>query len=332
MLHLGFLGSKQLARFRRRRPDDVDAFAIENVEKGKGALALCGAVSPDGLRWKELPAPLVVMETDTHVTGEYDPVLRKYVAYVRTWFFNRRSIGRTMSDDFRQFPMPDEVFWPGPADDPCHTWYANGKTIMPGAPDYHVMFPMRWSIATDHFEFHLASSPDNLLWNFVPGGAVCKPGEPGAWDAGVVTPGHGLVESGKDRLALLYCGTPVTHKYPRRPPLGGLAWAWWPKGRLVALRCPLEGEFVTWPLRFDGRTVHLNFRSQKTGFIQVEARNADLSPLPGRTFESCDPLSGNHLDRVVTWKGQSDLGHREGSAIVLYFRLRNVDLYAVQFR
>ena len=78
----------------------------------------------------------------------------------------RRGIGRTMTDDFHRFPLPEEIFWPDATQAPHDTWYASGKTVMPGAPDYHLMFPLRWHLPTDRFEFHLASSPDNIVWGF----------------------------------------------------------------------------------------------------------------------------------------------------------------------
>ncbi|MBI4024723.1 MAG: hypothetical protein HY360_07050 [Verrucomicrobia bacterium] len=329
--HLGKAKAKAIEAYYRKQPDEIDPHTAPTLKHHGFAYALFGAVSPDGIRWKALPEPLLVMNSDTHNICEYDSVLKKYVAYVRTWFFHHRSIGRTMSPDFRSFPLPEEVFWPDASQAPYDTWYCNGKTVMPGAPDYHVIFPMRWSLPTDHFEFHLAASPDNLRWGFVPGGAVCKPGEPNGWDAGVVAPGKGMVEWGKDRIGILYAGTPVPHKYPRRPPLGGLAWAWWPKGRLAALKCPLEGSFALWPLLFRGQTVHLNFRTTMTGYAQVEAR-VDGKTLPGRSFADCDPLSGDHLDQPVTWRGKKHLGHKDGTAVELRFRLRNADLYAIEFK
>jgi hypothetical protein len=328
--HLGLINRKQYAAYLRKRPRDGDPYAMRELETREQTHSLFGAASPDGYRWKALPETILGMFSDTANVCEYDPALKKYVAYVRTWLFHRRGIGRTVTDDFRCFPLPEEIFWPDASQAPHNTWYASGKTAMPGAPDYHVMFPLRWSLPTDRFEFHLAASPDNVVWGHVPGGAVCEPGPPGSWDGGVVNATKDLVEWGKDRIAVLYCGSPIPHKYPRRPPFAGLAWAWWPKGRLVALRCPLEGSFSLWPLLFKGRSVHLNFRTKMTGTAQVEAL-ADGKPLAGRTFADSDPLTGDHLDQVVSWHGETDLGHKEGEAVELRVRLRNADLFSIAF-
>lgn len=326
--HLGHISQDGLARYRERRPDDIDPFHLG----GERVPALFGAVSPDGLRFTQLPEPLVVQTSDTHNVCTYDVVTGRYVAYVRSWFFNRRTIGRTESNDFRRFPLPEELFWPNAVRAPYELWYANAKTMMPGTVDYHVMFPLLWSLPEDRFEFHLATSPDGIVWGFVPGGAVCEPGPPGAWDTGVTAPGLGMVALPGDRIGILYCGTPVPHKYPRRPPMGALAWAWWPKGRLVALRATIEGSFALYPLRFTGRNVHVNFRTRPSGYVQVEAIGPDGKVLSGRSFEDCDPLTGDELDRVVTWRGKSDLGHPEEAAVALRFRLRSADLFSVEFK
>jgi len=180
---------------------------------------------------------------------------------------------------------------------------------MPGTTDYRLMFPMRWSLIDDHFEFCLASSPDNIVWGWAPGGPVCVPGAAGSWDGGVVLPSYGLVSLPRMRTGMSIEGSPVPHKHPRRPPLGALGWAWWPEDRLVALKAKEEGSFALYPLLFEGRTVHLNFQTVVAGYVQVEAVGADGQVLPGRSFEDCDRLCGDHLGQVMSWRGETDLGY-----------------------
>jgi hypothetical protein len=320
---MGHISPEAKEAFLRRRPADLDP---------AGKDALYGAVSPDGLRWTPIPEPLVLVNSDTQNTCEYDVNLGQYVAYMRSWYFGRRTIGRMVTSDFRRFPVHEEVFWPAGNMKPYELWYTSGKTLIPGTTDYHVMFPMRWTLTEDVFDFHLAASPDNVVWNMVPAGPVCERGGLTDWDAGLAAPGNGMVNLPGDRWGLLQLGSQVPHKHPRRPPLGGMAWATWPKGRLVALKAPVEGSFATWPVLFDGRTVHLNFKTALTGFVKVEAAASDGKVLPGRSFDDCDPMSGDRSDQLVTWKGQSDLGHAENAPVVLRFKLRSADLYSVEFK
>lgn len=310
----------------------MDPFAVNGFKTAGGkAHALCGAVSRDGIRWTPRRDPLLLQTSDTQNICEYDPSLDRYVGYCRSWVMGRRTIARTTSEDFRHFTFAEEVFWPGPAEKPYSTWYANAKTVMPGASDHHLMFPMRWDLTTDEFQFHLASSPDNTMWQFVPGGPVCTRGETGDWDGGTVAPGHGLVELPDDKIGILYCGTAVPHKHPRRAPYGDLAWATWDKGRIAALDCPEDGQFSLYPLVFEGRSLTLNMHTAMTGFVRVEALDENGKVLPRRSFDDCDHLSGNRLAQPVTWRGESDLGHVDGRPVQLCFRLRNAQLFSVAF-
>ena len=324
--HLGLASDEAAERYRRERPGETDPMNPPDLHS-----ALMGAVSPDGLHWEALPDPLVLQTSDTHNVCEYDPALGKYVAYCRSWFFMRRTVGRMESDDFRRFPLPEELLWPNALMDPADLWYGNSKTRMPDAPGYHLMFPWRWRMSTDAFDIHLATSPDNVVWGMVPGGPLLEPGPPGAWDAGVVVPGVGMVELPGDRMGILYEGSPYPHKHPRPPGLGRLAWATWPKGRLVALVAEQEGSFDMQPLRVEGRRARINFHAGPTGFVRVEVVQPDKTAQPGRGFAECDTLTGDHLDHPITWGGDSDLGHPEDGPVELRFELRHAEIFGLRF-
>ncbi len=102
---------------------------------------------------------------------------------------------------------------------------------------------------------------------------------------------------------------------------------------LVALSAATEGRFALWPLLFSGRTVHLNFStSPAAGRIQVEAVGPEGQVLPGRGFADCDLLTGDQLDQVVSWRGQTDLGHPDGAPVTLRFRLQCAKLFSVELK
>lgn len=324
--HLGQLSEAEFEEYRRKRPGEVDPFA-----DARKPYALFGAVSPDGLSWRHMPETLVAQNSDTHNCCAYDAAEGKYVAYVRAHLLARRTIGRMETPDFRRFPLPELVFWPDAGMAPHDLWYANGKTMMPGTTEYHVMFPTRWSLPLDCFQFHMAASPDGRVWNLTPEGPVCEPGGVGSWDANIVWPGIGLAELPGGRTGLLYAGSPLPHKHPRRPPLGELGWAWWPRERLVALEAPGEGSFALWPLKVKGRRVRLNCRVRAAGHIRVEAVGPQREALPGRGFAECDAVTGDGCDLPVTWRGEADLGHAEGAPVTLRFRMRGAELYSVRF-
>lgn len=342
-VHLGYLSREETAAFALARPDAVDPLYTTGQRAAGKRLphGLFGALSPDGLSWTPIREPLVILTSDTMHAAEWDPKLGAYVVYCRGRLFGCRSIGRIQSPSFREFRLPEIVSWTDASQDPAHTWYQPGKTAMPEAPDYHVMFPLRWDQHTDRFEVHLATSPDNVTWGFVPGSPVLEPGEPGGWDGGTVAAGVGLVDLPGGRIGVPFVGTPWPHKYPRRPGFGAMGWATWPRDRLVALHAPGEGSFRLQPLRVPDRTMRLDFRTPMAGSVEVEVWAHDPasghagypgSPVPGRTFADCDRLSGDHAGAQVTWRGNPDLGYPESAPwVTLRFRLRCAELFSIRF-
>jgi hypothetical protein len=351
---------EQYDRYRARRPeawdpaaDRVDAPAsATHVGAGNLIMALRGAVSPDGLRWTVLPEPLVVQHTDTEVVGYYDSQLRKYVAFVRDWDVGarsrrpglpddrglswigvgRRAIGRAETEDFRAFPLSEIVLAPGPEMDPTDVLYTNCYTTVPGAPDHHLMFPAVWHTASDTTSIILASSADGKVWHYLPGDPVLETAPFGEWDGGCVFASPNLVELANGSWALRYRGYNVPHKYPRRGP-----WRWevglavWPHGRLVALEAPQQGQFATVALLPPGRRLRLNARTLRTGSVAVEVARLDGTPIPGRGFADARPIVGDHAGAVATWSGTDDLGHEEGAPVMLRFRLRQAQLFGLEF-
>ena len=284
MVYQGFLLGEEGKKYRKENPD---LFCDSWYGDPEGTVRmLCGAVSADGLHWKPLDKPLNHMLSDTVNVCEYDPVLQQYVIYGRNWLYNRRGIGRTVSDNFREFPLQEDLLWPNAMMEPDETWYANAKTKMPGTTDYHVMFPMRWRILNDQFDFYLATSPDNVTWGLMPGGPICEAGQPGDWDCAGTMPAQGMVELPGDRIAIPLGGLNVPHKHPRQASLGFgvMSWATWPKGRLVALDAAVDGSFALWPLQVEKRSISLNFKTEMAGRIQLAVLDKDLKPLPGAIY------------------------------------------------
>ena len=123
----------------------------------------------------------------------------------------------------------------------------------------------------------------------------------------------GMVELPGDRVGVPMIGYAVPHKYPRRKPLGDIAWATWQKGRLVALAADEHGSFRTPDLLFKGNTMRANVRTKHVGNLLVEVVGDDGNPVSGHTFDDCDPIRGDYLSHSVTWRGDPAIrreGHR----------------------
>jgi len=287
-----------------------------------------GMVSPDGLEWTLLPEHLFVNFSDTDVAVYYDEELDRYVMYNRLMLQQRRMIGRASSEDFRHWTPIDPLIGPTLDDPFTDDIYLNGFSRYPNEPAYYLMFPMfyhRWDQTSD---VRLASSDDGIYWQRVPGTAIPH-GGPGEFDEEYIGIIRDLVPFGKDRVAIHYHGSKFPHKYPRWPHVLDAihtAWAWWPAGRLSAVRGEEEGRFFTFPLEVKGRALCLNARTSQSGEIRVGIVDA-----PGRSAADCVPIAGDGLRLPVHWHGDDNVGLPDGRPITLEFRLRSADLFGFEW-
>ena len=106
------------------------------------------------------------------------------------------------------------------------------------------------------------------------------------------------------------------------------------KDGFVSVRGPYTGwgEFTTHPLTFEGSQLEFNYRTSGGGTILVEIQGADGKPLPGFALDDCNPIIGDKIDGLVTWKAGADLASHSNRPIHLRVRLRDADLYAFRFQ
>jgi hypothetical protein len=289
---------------------------------------LFGLVSPDGLHWKSLAEPLLIHKGDTDNTVYYDEWLQRYVLYTRYLRYNRRTIARAESEDFRRWSPVEPMVAPS-LQDPCsYDVYTNARSAYPGLPEQHLMFPMIYRRDTQSSEIHIYTSADGVLWDRVPGGPVLEPSEPTGWDGKFVVASKNLVPLGKDRVGIPYSGVSHPHKYPRWKDVisAKSGWAWWPKGRLVALAADAEGQFHTLDIPATGTRLRLNAKVRPGGEIRVGIDGART-----RGAADCDPITGDRLSHPVSWHGDANPGASPGSTVRLHFQLRAADLFGFEW-
>lgn len=80
----------QYEEFKKQRPNDWEPRADRCDVGPEHIYAFHGAVSADGLRWELQPEISNVEHADTQNIGTYDPILKKYVIYSRTWWVGER--------------------------------------------------------------------------------------------------------------------------------------------------------------------------------------------------------------------------------------------------
>jgi hypothetical protein len=345
------INRRQYEEFKKRRPADWEPRADRRDVAPDHIYAFHGAVSPDGIRWTVLPDIFNIEHADTQNIGAYDTILKKYIIYTRAWWVGerdnriaegqgqvwfavgRRSIGRTESATFGDFPLSEMVMIPTSDMPPSEVLYTNCYTTVPGAPELRLMFPSIWNQASDATRLMIAASPNGKVWDWVPGGAVLDTGEFQTFDGGCLFASPNLVELGNGDFALPYNGYRFPHKYPRGhegfpPNLGSAVWS---KGRMIALEAPEQGEFATVAVAPPGIRLRVNATTRRGGSIRIEACDVNRRPLPGRAFADCEPIIGDQFRTLVRWKGGEDLGIKPGEAVVLRFKMDQARLFALDF-
>ena len=91
------------------------------------------------------------------------------------------------------------------------------------------------------------------------------------------------------------------------------------------------GEMVTKPVSFEGGNLVVNYSTSVAGDVRVEIQDEYGKPLPGFTLAEAEQLIGDEIARVVTWRGQSNVGELAGTPVRLRFVMRDADVYSMQF-
>ena len=63
----------------------------------------------------------------------------------------------------------------------------------------------------------------------------------------------------------------------------------------------------------------------------MELQDKERKAIPGFSLEECQEMIGNDLDRVVIWKGGSDVSKLAGKVVRVKFVMKDADLFAFKF-
>ena len=326
-------------------PDSERFKAITGVE-GKGLAAF---VSSDGIHWKLMQEEFIFTQGlfDSHNVAFWSESEGQYVCYFRTWtgegFSGFRTISRTTSKDF--------VNWTdGVAMDfgntPMEHLYTNGTQPYFRAPHIYValakrFFPKKAALSgsvsedlVDNPRYAIASS-DAIFMSSRGGNrydrsfmeAFIRPGDSlEDWVARDNTPALGIAEGDGRRMYLYrmsHYAQDSAHLSRYSIRLDGF----------VSARAPYEGgELLTKPFTFDGEALEINYESSAAGELRFELQREDGTPIPGFELEECDPIFGNEIERLVRWRGDSNVSELAGETIRIRASLRDADWYSFRFR
>jgi hypothetical protein len=91
---------------------------------------------------------------------------------------------------------------------------------------------------------------------------------------------------------------------------------------------------ATFPSRLPwGKTMLLlNCSTSARGSIRVELQDAETGKaIPGYSLDDCDVIYDDSIDRIVSWKGQSDISALAGKPIRILYELQDADVFSYRF-
>ena len=332
------VGIHNFAPFKDANPDCKSDEQYKALASGKGGLL--AFKSADALRWSLIrPEPVITKGAfDSQNLAFWDTVRGRYVDFHRGFRDGVRDIMTATSPDFRQWTDPVWLAYPG---SPKEHLYTNQIAPYYRAPHIFIGFPKRFVPSRRMVDTRGGGVSDGLLMTSRDGRTFHRWGEaiirPGlrkdcwvcrnnltAWGILVTDsqiPGH------PDELSIYstegyYTGDSCRlRRFTYR--IDGF----------VSVQAPFAGgEMLTKPLTFEGKELVINFATSAVGSIRVEIQDAQGEPIPGFALADSAEIFGDELERVVTWKGGSDLSHLAGKPVRLRFVLKDADLYSIRFR
>jgi len=331
---------------------------LEDRVSGAGSWVYASA---DGFSFTPLYGrPATRQISDTHDVAFWDPGLGKYVAYTKYIgeFDSRgvlvrpeipagvrkgRKIWRMTTDRLDRWP-PARIVLAMDAGDPRDADFYNSAALRyPYADRAYFVFPSAYY----HFvgesarrndgtmDIQLAVSRDGVHFSRPSRSPFVRRGRDGSHDGGHMYMGRGMLRRG-DELWMYYVGFDYTHGDRAALEQGG-------NGVISRLVLRLDGfvsadadyqggEIISRPIRFEGSRLELNMDAGAGGSVRVGLLDPEGEPIPGYSLEESQVLDGNSVRRLVSWRKGPDLSALSGQPVRLHWKLRDVKLYAFQFR
>ncbi len=312
--------------------------------------------SADGFTFRKLdPQPDFVSDLRNCFDGGntlfWSEVEQQYVLYYRwyddEWGRGYRSMARTTSKDLMSWTESVPMTY---GDTPREQFYVNNTQPYFRAPHLYIAPAARFmegrqaiteaqaadlGMKTIGAHVYYKDCSDGVLLTSRAGSTVydrtfmetfIRPGLGcGHWTSRTNYPLTGILPAGDTRIQMF-----VTRHYKQD--------AWHIERLLLrtdgfaSLSAPWAGgEMVTRPFIFKGKELEINYRTGAPGYVRVEIQDAAGAPIPGYTLEDCPEIIGDEIERVVAWKGGTDVSRLAGQPVRLRFVMKDADLFALRF-
>lgn len=293
----------------------------------KGVKDLRAYQSADGVRWKLMREEGVVTEGDfdSQNTWSWSPITQKYYIFLRKFRPTGRDIMVCTSTDFLNWSKPTFLKYD---DNRSEELYTNAIHPYARAPHLWIGFPTRYYGKTQQVEPIFMTSRDGLNFHRWPEPLIpmTAPKDRAGNRSNYMVHGLLFLPSEPTRMSVY-----ATEAYYTGPASRVRRFSFRRDGFVALHAGEADGEVVTKPLTFQGKTLMLNYQTSEGGRIQVELQDDEGKPLSGYTLADCQPLSGDTIEGPVTWKSGSDLSALAGREVRLRLVIKQANVYAMRF-
>jgi hypothetical protein len=318
-------GTHNFTPFKDTRPGcpaEARYKALAGIKGGLMALR-----SADGLHWQPMTdGPVITRGAfDSQNLAFWDALAGLYREYHRAPRAGVRDIMTGTSDDFLKWSDPVFLEYPGA---PRQDLYTNAVMPYFRAPHILIGFPTRFLPATSQTEPTFMASRDGTVFRRY-SEAVIPTSAPEDRDGNRSNyMAWGLVQlPGRSRELSVY----AKEAYYTGPGSRVRRFVYRLDGFVALHAGPGGGEAITRPVRFEGKTLTVNYRTGARGGVRVEVRDPSGTPLPGFAAADCRELHGDDVAAAVAWTGGGDLGAVAGRAVSLRFLLEDADVFSYRF-
>jgi len=332
------VGNHNFAPFKDTNPNCKPEARYKALASGEGGLV--AFQSPDGIHWSLMqPEPVITKGAfDSQNLAFWDAVRGRYVDFHRGGKDGVRAIMTCTSDDFIHWTEPQ---WIDFGDAPNEHLYTNAVTPYFRAPHIFLGFPKRFLPPRNKMSHPgpgisdgvFMSSRDGVHWQRWLE-AFIRPGlQRERWVNRNNMTAWGILSTKAeipglpDELSLY-----SNENYYSTDGICRLRRFTLRADGFVSIHAPYTGgEFITYPLVFEGKELVLNYSTSAAGSVQVEITDRQGNPIPGFGLDECPEIYGDEIEKVVEWKLESDLSALAGQPIRLCFVLKDADLYSIRF-
>ena len=318
---------------------------LRRWDKPESWYSLCPmsfAYSGDGIRWtwglagaqSWLNPPFLPFGSDTQTVVRWDPGLRQYVGYFRTWEpAYGRTVGRAVTSDIGRWPHPETILAADEQDPFGEDLYNSAASVyqVPG-DEGHFFFISVFDHGTDTLRIQLATSRDGRHYKRLCRDPFVSPG--GTFDRGGAYMCPGIHRTGQD-LVMMYHAVPYKHgeATPDKARYsGGYVVLRFPRDRFQGLHAADAFEFsVPVERSADGVIrVALNAAVAANGRIRaglLPAKN-ELNYLPGYAPADMQPVSGDGVSLPLRWEGGAVPPLPASESLELRLTMENATLFS----